>query len=1250
MESPPPEEVPWAPCMDDIRQAQLAEVDALERVVGALASKQQSSITKLRKQVELIMTWKSEVAAMNRKAAAKRKAENFERRANTSASTANLAGASGENLDAGVTTDDTATAVGAPEQSEVDHSVLIENDIEEWDNNLYDEAHGQAEPPAVSNDDLVFLMHRVAVLERDLVKLQGMWDMNKGQRVIEVWMSILNRKSYKPSDIEDPVECAVITLQNWWKDMLVTKLGWSSSSSESSNSSLQAGDEMLERDSSDESERDETELEREVRHRQPANNEDNSSRPCSAEDAARPSSHGETYITSKESPHRQNLDKASRGGGGVPSRQERGSSSGSHFDPSDLTAVADPEDEAFAETGQDPRRERKAGTPVLKAEGGTGGDDDGPKGTGTGPGKGSSAGARSEGRRGHRPQRARKRAGTKPRVSNITEATLAAVPNEITGRDVELSRKGERKDRHGSSASSHHRKDRHGSSASSHHKDHRRHHKDNQKRESSGGVQGMFDGAIGGNPVLMFTSMAMQLQSQETELENLQHQVMSLAAGRDGQGQALRVRQEDVNKPHNNDPYSKDHQAKAALDSDEYAHPKQQHADPQTVAQIMSLKSPSLKSPGEEVSQMGRDLGELQRDLIAVRDHVEDQEKRTEISLEELEALIAAKDEEYNRRFQKQAQQNADEINKLLARLDSSAVNEKSKVVHKALVELKLELRSLHSSLEAISGNEISANKLRTMEGIRHLLVNISERARVLEEEIGDPATLAKDIVMDSPAATHFSDRATDLGTTLFAFVKAQVLQARRAEDGSDTKPHRRTSSAEAATALVTANLAGGGGITEGATAEGDGGDSGGSGGVESSTSGASPQAWAKLNYLTYTRHGTSENMPFPAGMVVLLKTLSNVLNHCVGTGDLAIRLSVTLEDLTVYVAQRADKERESVIRQLSAPVDSVKGKLGEMENTLAGFQRTMHLVLSEVDADRERSEAIAELGNTVETMQGLFSELSKELSSKAGTSEIEKALEDMTLKINKSGNEQTKLQRLGRALGKDQNSSVAMKRLQIELEQARAVAILSMVPSDKDVLIGSKCLACNRPLGGFGTPQIPKGLDEWYTGAGGLGGPKDRVVEVGGGNGGSDHVERGSGGGRGGEGGSGTGIGTTRTPGRTQPVMTPGKIVPRGSVTASPASGEPGTVPPKGPQGPLLFERTGTTDEVGGSGGPGLKGRVLRGGRGGSGSASADGNVSVSKYPRLVPLTAPKSAPTIDKLYSTNGRGATSSTGRRPS
>lgn len=71
------------------------------------------------------------------------------------------------------------------------------------------------------------------------------------------------------------------------------------------------------------------------------------------------------------------------------------------------------------------------------------------------------------------------------------------------------------------------------------------------------------------------------------------------------------------------------------------------------------------------------------------------------------------------------------------------------------------------------------------------------------------------------------------------------------------------------------------------------------------------------------------------------------------------IRLSVTLEDLTLYVAQRSDKDRESVARQLATPVEDVRTKLLAMEETLAGFQRTMHLVLTEVDADKERSNTI---------------------------------------------------------------------------------------------------------------------------------------------------------------------------------------------------------------------------------------------------------------------------------------------------
>ena len=125
---------------------------------------------------------------------------------------------------------------------------------------------------------------------------------------------------------------------------------------------------------------------------------------------------------------------------------------------------------------------------------------------------------------------------------------------------------------------------------------------------------------------------------------------------------------------------------------------------------------------------------------------------------------------------------------------------------------------------------------------------------------------------------------ATDLGTTLFAFIKAQVLMARRARDGSTdaaTKVHRRASNAEAAAAVVDANLSGGDG---GGASGGDGDPTG-----RSSATGASPQAWAKLGYLTYTRDKNSEKMPFPAGMVVLLKAVTDVLNHCVGTGDLAV-------------------------------------------------------------------------------------------------------------------------------------------------------------------------------------------------------------------------------------------------------------------------------------------------------------------------------------------------------------------------
>lgn len=71
---------------------------------------------------------------------------------------------------------------------------------------------------------------------------------------------------------------------------------------------------------------------------------------------------------------------------------------------------------------------------------------------------------------------------------------------------------------------------------------------------------------------------------------------------------------------------------------------------------------------------MGRVLGQLQRDLEALRDHGEDREKRTELSLEELEALIAAKEEETNRRFQEQAQENAEATKQVKKPSDSTVL------------------------------------------------------------------------------------------------------------------------------------------------------------------------------------------------------------------------------------------------------------------------------------------------------------------------------------------------------------------------------------------------------------------------------------------------------------------------------------------------------------------------------------------------------------------------------------------------
>lgn len=44
---------------------------------------------------------------------------------------------------------------------------------------------------------------------------------------------------------DDPVECATITLQNWWRDMLATKMDGSSSSGSSSSRDSREGKTVL---------------------------------------------------------------------------------------------------------------------------------------------------------------------------------------------------------------------------------------------------------------------------------------------------------------------------------------------------------------------------------------------------------------------------------------------------------------------------------------------------------------------------------------------------------------------------------------------------------------------------------------------------------------------------------------------------------------------------------------------------------------------------------------------------------------------------------------------------------------------------------------------------------------------------------------------------------------------------------------------------------------------------------------------
>lgn len=65
----------------------------------------------------------------------------------------------------------------------------------------------------------------------------------------------------------------------------------------------------------------------------------------------------------------------------------------------------------------------------------------------------------------------------------------------------------------------------------------------------------------------------------------------------------------------------------------------------------------------EDFVEMGRNLGELQRELAAMRNRNEDREKTSEAAMEALEGFILTKDDDNARRLREHSAEIADQLN-----------------------------------------------------------------------------------------------------------------------------------------------------------------------------------------------------------------------------------------------------------------------------------------------------------------------------------------------------------------------------------------------------------------------------------------------------------------------------------------------------------------------------------------------------------------------------------------------------------
>ncbi|KAG5175405.1 hypothetical protein JKP88DRAFT_250195 [Tribonema minus] len=370
---------------------------------------------------------------------------------------------------------------------------------------------------------------------------------------------------------------------------------------------------------------------------------------------------------------------------------------------------------------------------------------------------------------------------------------------------------------------------------------------------------------------------------------------------------------------------------------------------------------------------------------------------------------------------------------------------------------------------------------------------------------------------------------------------------------------------------------------------------------------------------------GLSMECTFAEGLAALLSALKACLDGCTSTGELAVRLSVAVSDLAAFARSTCSAEHEFTVEH--------QGKLESQVLAMAGqhdtLQRSLHLLISEVENDVARREAVKGLEGAVLDLRKAYEMVKAEMGNKAGADELQASLQDMAQKLQ---------------------GAVAPQVLTLTL-----TSILILILSR--FLIGTKCLACNRPFASsyqslFTAHTNTHGMalangTAWYPGVKPRPAAKgDRVLEP------LDYI-------------------TSRPKGQTQAVVTPATLIGESGAEAADASdastvvsgasqpfavGDDRPPPPAFGTTVLVFNKADAVSAL-----KGVRGGALetRGDGGSSSSSSAqqlrprggstgsmpqhhsdlpmpldDGmGLVVSKYSRLMPLSPPRQALPQHKL-----------------